>query len=270
MGEPILEVRGLSVDFMAGGGAAPIVRNVGFRLEERRTLGIVGESGSGKSVTALSLLRLIPSPPLLRMSGQILYSGRDLAALPQRELRAVRGKEIAFIFQEPMTALNPVFTIGEQIAETIRAHEPVGRKEAWERAVELLRQVEIPDPGRRAKSRPHELSGGMRQRAMTAMALSCDPKVLIADEPTTALDVTIQAQILDLFDRLQEERRMSVVFITHNLGVIAEIADEVLVMRKGVVVEQGGVMDIFHSPRDPYTRQLLDLLPGRKRRHVHA
>lgn len=270
MGEALLEVRGLSVDFMVGGSAASIVRNVGFRLEERRTLGIVGESGSGKSVAALSLLRLIPSPPLLRMSGQILYGGRDLAALRQRELRAVRGKEIAFIFQEPMTALNPVFTIGEQIAETIRAHEPVGRKEAWERAVELLRQVEIPDPARRAKSRPHELSGGMRQRAMTAMALSCDPKVLIADEPTTALDVTIQAQILDLFARLQEERRMSVVFITHNLGVIAEIADEVLVMRKGGVVEQGGVMDIFHSPRDPYTRQLLDLLPGRKRRHVHV
>ncbi len=270
MGEALLEVRGLSVDFIVGGSAASIVRNVGFRLEERRTLGIVGESGSGKSVAALSLLRLIPSPPLLRMSGQILYGGRDLAALRQRELRAVRGKEIAFIFQEPMTALNPVFTIGEQIAETIRAHEPVGRKEAWERAVELLRQVEIPDPARRAKSRPHELSGGMRQRAMTAMALSCDPKVLIADEPTTALDVTIQAQILDLFARLQDERRMSVVFITHNLGVIAEIADEVLVMRKGGVVEQGGVMDIFHSPRDPYTRQLLDLLPGRKRRHVHV
>lgn len=270
MGEALLEVRKLSVDFMASGRATSIVRDVSFRLDERRTLGIVGESGSGKSVTALSLLRLIPSPPMLQMSGNILFRGRDLATMPQRELRAVRGKEIAFIFQEPMTALNPVFTIGEQIAETIRAHARVGRKEAWERAVDLLRQVEIPDPAHRARSRPHELSGGMRQRAMTAMALSCDPRVLIADEPTTALDVTIQAQILDLFARLQEERRMSVIFITHNLGVIAEIADEVLVMRKGEVIEQGGVMDIFHSPKDPYTRRLLDLLPGKRRRNVPA
>jgi ABC-type dipeptide/oligopeptide/nickel transport system ATPase component len=264
----LIEVRNLDVTFLVNRREVPILRSVSFDLSTQQTLGIVGESGSGKSVTALSILKLIPSPPLHGMSGEVLFRGSDLMSLPARELRTVRGAEISFIFQEPMTALNPVLTIGRQISETMRAHMRISKKEAGERTVELLKEVGMPDPQLRARSYPHELSGGMRQRAMTAMALSCDPSVLIADEPTTALDVTIQAQILELFKKLRDERRMSIIFITHDLGVIAEIADQVLVMQEGAVVEYGPVEDIFHSPSHPYTRKLLGFLPGRNRRHA--
>ncbi len=267
---PILDVRNLMVTFAAKEREVPIIRGVTFTLAPRRTLGIVGESGSGKSVTALSLVKLIPTPPLCRTGGQVFFRGRDISVLSDRELRPIRGKEIAFIFQEPMTALNPVLTIGEQIVETIGAHERVGRRERNERAMELLREVGIPEPRLRMKSYPHELSGGMRQRATIAMALSCNPGVLIADEPTTALDVTIQAQILELFRKLREERRMSVLFITHDLGVIAEVADSVLVMRGGEVMEYGTVEEVFRAPSHPYTGELLGLLRGRGRRHASS
>jgi oligopeptide transport system ATP-binding protein len=263
--EPVLEVRNLSLTFKTEGRETSILEDISFALGDRQTLGIVGESGSGKSVTALSILKLIPSPPLFRMSGEIHFRKKDLAAVSSKEMRSIRGKEIGFIFQEPMTALNPVLTIGDQIMETIRVHERVSRREARDRAVILLKEVGIPAPELRIKSYPHELSGGMRQRAMIAMSLSCGPAVLIADEPTTALDVTIQAQILELFRKLKEERRMSMIFITHDLGVIAEVADEVLVMHGGAVKEYGTVEDIFHAPSHPYTRNLLGLLPGRSR-----
>jgi len=261
--DSLLEVRNLSVAFEVNGREIPILQDVSFSLASRQTLGIVGESGSGKSVTALSLLKLIRRPPLLTMSGEILYRGKDLVELPSGEMRAIRGKEIAFIFQEPMTALNPVLTIGDQITEMIRAHERAGKKDARMRALQLLMEVGMSAPQMRMKSYPHELSGGMRQRAMIAMAISCNPSILIADEPTTALDVTIQAQILDLFRKLKDERRMSMLFITHDLGVIAEIADEVLVMHEGSVKEYAGVEDLFLAPKHPYTQKLLSLLPGR-------
>jgi ABC-type dipeptide/oligopeptide/nickel transport system ATPase component len=264
----VLDVRNLDVTFLVNRREVPILRDVSFDLSTQQTLGIVGESGSGKSVTALSILKLIPSPPLHGMTGKVLFRGSDLMSLPARELRTVRGAGISFIFQEPMTALNPVLTIGRQISETMLAHKRISKKEAGERTIELLKEVGMPDPQLRARSYPHELSGGMRQRAMTAMALSCDPSVLIADEPTTALDVTIQAQVLELFKKLKDERRMSIVFITHDLGVIAEIADQVLVMQEGAVVEYGPVEDIFHSPSHPYTRKLLGFLTGRSRRHA--
>ncbi len=262
---PLLVVRDLCVDFMANGREIPIVSEISFELHERETLGIVGESGSGKTVTALSIPGLIPSPPLSGLRGGIAYRGKDLLDLPRSEMRRIRGKEIAMIFQEPMTALNPVITIGEQIVEMIRAHEKVSAREARERAVELLREVGMPGPELRMKSYPHQLSGGQRQRAMIAMAISCGPSILIADEPTTALDVTVQAQILDLFRQLKEERRMSILFITHDLGVIAEVADRVLVMSEGRVRECAPVEEIFHAPKHPYTRKLLSLLPGRSR-----
>lgn len=262
---PLLEVRHLSVVFHLKGREVPILHDVSFQLPASRTLGIAGESGSGKSVTALSILRLIPSPPLGKMTGEIRYARRDLLDLPVSHLRSIRGREIAIVFQEPMTALNPVVTIGDQIVEAIRTHEKASRKEAGDRAVELLREVGIPAPVRRMRAYPHELSGGMRQRAMIAMAVSCNPRVLIADEPTTALDVTVQAQVLELFRKLREERKMSMIFITHNLGVLAEIADELLVMQGGSVREHGPVEAVFHSPSHPYTRELLSLLPGRNR-----
>lgn len=261
---PLLEVTNLTVAFTVGGSDVPIIQDVSFPLYEHKTLGIVGESGSGKSVTALSILRLIPSPPLCGMSGEIRFGNKDLATLPLKDLRPIRGKEIAFIFQEPMTALNPVLTIGSQIMEMIRVHERASKGDARERAIGLLREVGIPAPELRMKSYPHEMSGGMRQRAMIAMALSCNPSLLIADEPTTALDVTIQAQVLELFKRLREERRMSILFITHDLGVIAEMADDVLVMHQGMVREYGPVESVFASPSHPYTRRLLSFLPGRR------
>jgi ABC-type dipeptide/oligopeptide/nickel transport system ATPase component len=257
--DPLLEVRDLTVTFSVSRQEIPILSGVSFSLDEQSTIGVVGESGSGKTVLALSLLRLIGRPPLQRMSGSIRYRGRDLAALSGREMRAIRGQEIAFVFQEPMTALNPVMSIGRQIVEMIRAHESVSRQAAWERGIKLLHEVRIPSPALRMKSFPHQLSGGMRQRAMIAMALSCSPRLLIADEPTTALDVTIQAQILELLKDLQRRRRMSILFITHDLGVIGEIADQVVVMRDGIVVEQGSSETVFQAPRHEYTRMLLGL-----------
>jgi ABC-type dipeptide/oligopeptide/nickel transport system ATPase component len=264
--DSLLEVRDLAVTFSIGRQQRCILSGISFSLDQQSTTGIVGESGSGKTVLALSLLGLIGRPPLHSMTGVIRYRVRDLTALSGRAMRAIRGKEIAFVFQEPMTALNPVMSIGSQIVETIRAHERISRRAAWQRGIELLHEVRIPSPALRMKSFPHQLSGGMRQRAMIAMALSCSPRLLIADEPTTALDVTIQAQILELLRDLQHRRRMSILFITHDLGVIGEIADQVVVMRDGVVVEQGRCQVLFQEPRHEYTRMLL----GLHRRRAHA
>ena len=232
------------------------------RLERGQTLGVVGESGSGKSVTALSLMRLLPPETAVIEAGHIAFLGRDVVALPQSEMRDIRGKDIGMIFQEPMTSLNPVFTVGDQVMEPILVHEDVTKDEARERALQLFREVDIPDPERRLDSYPHEMSGGQKQRVMIAMALACNPKLLIADEPTTALDVTIQAQILDLLRKLRDERGMSIMFITHDLGVIAEISDHVSVMFQGHQVEYGDVLDIFSNPKHPYTRSLLACRPS--------
>lgn len=259
---PILEVRNLFVTFNVKGREVPILNDLSFSLAGRQTLGIVGESGSGKSVTALSILKLISTPPLKKMGGEIIYRGLDLMPLSNNDMRSIRGKEIAIIFQEPVTALNPVLAIGDQITETIMAHNIEGRGGARNRGIELLRETGISNPELCMKNYPHELSGGMRQRAMIAMALSCDPCILIADEPTTALDVTIQAQILELFKKLKDERQMSILFITHDLGVIAEIADKVLVLHEGRMVEYNHVDNIFHAPSHPYTQKMLDQLPG--------
>jgi oligopeptide/dipeptide ABC transporter ATP-binding protein len=248
---------------------------VSFHLDEGETLGLVGESGCGKSVTALSLLRL-PPPPGRIVAGRILYKGVDLAGLPEREMRRYRGRELALVFQEPMSALNPVFTVGYQIAEGLIVHGMMRRKEALREAVRLMESVRIPDAARRARDYPHQLSGGMRQRVMIAMGLACRPSVLIADEPTTALDVTIQAEILDLLRRLKEEYRLSLLLITHNLGVIAETADRIAIMYAGRIVEEAPVRELFSAPRHPYTAGLLRSIPrlgeggagpgGRKRR----
>ncbi|MCH7489111.1 MAG: ABC transporter ATP-binding protein [Gemmatimonadetes bacterium] len=258
----LLRVRHLSTSFQTEAGLVRAVDDVSFDLAEGETLGLVGESGSGKTVTALSILRLIPQPPgAFGPESRIEYDGVDLLRLPSRELRKVRGAQIAMIFQEPMSSLNPVLTVGSQISEAIRAHEPVSRKEANDRAVELLDLVGIPEPGRRFRDYPHQMSGGMQQRVMIGMALSCRPKILIADEPTTALDVTIQAQILDLLLELKERFAMSVLFITHDLGVLAGVADRVAVMYGGSIVEQGPVRAVFEQPAHPYTRGLLHAVP---------
>jgi peptide/nickel transport system ATP-binding protein len=257
--EPLLAVRELHTHFVMREGVARAVDGVSFSLLPGRTLGLVGESGCGKSVTALSILRLI-TPPGRIVSGAILYRGQDLLALSERAMRRVRGKEIAMVFQEPMTSLNPVFTIGNQIAEAVRLHQRLGRAATRARVIEALRLVEMPEPERRADSYPHELSGGMRQRAMIAMALACEPNLLIADEPTTALDVTIQAQILDLLRGLRERFGMAMLLITHDLGIVAEQADEVAVMYAGRIVEQGSVRDVFARPLHPYTVALMEAL----------
>jgi len=254
--EPLLEVVDLHTHFETPEGVARAVDGVSFSVAAGRTLGILGESGCGKSVTALSLLRLVP-PPGRIVSGAIAYRGRDLVRLSERAMRAVRGKDIAMVFQEPMTSLNPVFTIGNQIAEAIRMHQRLDRAARRERVVESLRLVEIAEPERRARSYPHELSGGMRQRAMIAMALACEPSLLVADEPTTALDVTIQAQILDLLRGLRDRLGMAMILITHDLGIVAEQADDVLVMYAGRVVERAPVLEIFERPLHPYTVALL-------------
>ncbi|HEY2514463.1 MAG TPA: ABC transporter ATP-binding protein [Polyangiaceae bacterium] len=265
MSAPLLSVRDLVTSFATGFGtgrrAVRAVDGVSFDVAEGTTVGLVGESGCGKSVTSLSILRLVPDPPGRIESGAITFRGRDLLALPEREMRAVRGDQISMIFQEPMTSLNPVYTVGSQIVEAIRLHRKVSRGEAHERAVHMLRQVGIPSPEESARSYPHELSGGMRQRVMIAMALSCDPSLLIADEPTTALDVTIQAQILELLRRLQSELGMSVLLITHDLGIVAEYARHVLVMYAGKIVESAPVVDLFGRPRHPYTLGLLESAP---------
>ncbi len=263
---PVLDVRNLSVGFAAHGGYVQAVHDVSFAVARGRTLALVGESGSGKSVTSLAIMRLTSAAPRTRLTGQALLTGRDgtvrdLLALPERAMRALRGNEIAMVFQEPMTSLNPVLRVGDQIAEAVLTHRATGRREAFARAEDLLDRVGIPDARRRLAAFPHQLSGGMRQRVMIAMALACDPAVLIADEPTTALDVTIQAQILELLKELQRDTGMAIVFITHNLGVVAEVADSVMVMYAGRIVEHGAVATVMSTPRMPYTQGLLRAVP---------
>jgi peptide/nickel transport system ATP-binding protein len=270
--KPLLEVHSLSTHFFTEEGVVKAVENVSIEIHPGEILSLVGESGCGKSVTGLSILRLISAPPGRIISGEIFFNGRNLIQLEEREMEKVRGNEIAMIFQEPMTSLNPVFTIGEQIMEVILLHQDVDRKEARRRAIQMLDRVKIPFPEMRIDAYPHQLSGGMRQRAMIAMALSCQPKLLIADEPTTALDVTIQAQILQLLKEIQREMRMAVMLITHDLGVVSEIADRVAVMYAGRIVEYASVEAIFVRMRHPYTKGLLDSIPQmeEKRKRLHA
>jgi oligopeptide/dipeptide ABC transporter ATP-binding protein len=258
---PLLRIEELRVHFDTDDGVVRAVDGVSFAIGPRETLAVVGESGSGKSVTALSILGLVPIPPGRHAGGRIEFRGRDLTTLPVSELRAIRGRAISMVFQEPMTSLNPVMTCGAQIAETIVLHERVGRGEARRRAIEMMRTVGIPSPEQRVDEYPHQLSGGMRQRVMIAMALACRPALLIADEPTTALDVTIQAQILALLERLQSEFQMAVLLITHDLGVVAETADRVVVMYAGQVVETCAVDALFARPLHPYTAGLMASLP---------
>jgi oligopeptide/dipeptide ABC transporter ATP-binding protein len=267
--DSLLTVEQLSTVFDLPGGPAAAVSDVSFHVAAGETLGLVGESGSGKSVTAMSILRLV-SPPGRIAAGRIVFNGRDLLTLGEHEMQAVRGAGIGLVFQEPMTALNPVFTIGNQIEETLAVHGIARGRAARDRAVELLDAVSIPDAARRVRDYPHQLSGGLRQRAMIALALCCDPPLVIADEPTTALDVTIQAQILELLRRLQDERRLALLLITHDLGVVAEMADRVAVMYAGRIVEQGPVRDVFHDARHPYTKGLLGSIPGAGHGRLHA
>jgi peptide/nickel transport system ATP-binding protein len=268
----LLAIENLQTYFFTDAGVLRAVDGVSFRIAPGETLGVVGESGCGKTVTALSILRLIPDPPGRIVGGRVVFEGTELLGLDNERMRKMRGSAISMIFQEPMTSLNPVFTVGDQIAEGVRLHQNLSRRAAWDRAVEMLRLVQIPDPDRRAREYPHQLSGGMRQRVMIAMALACGPRLLIADEPTTALDVTIQAQILELLIRLKEELGMAVMLITHDLGVIADTAQRVVVMYAGRVVEEAPVRDLFANPRHPYTQGLLASIPrlekgpgGRKR-----
>ena len=256
----VLEVKNLKTYFFTQEGVVKAVDDVSFSVAKGKTLGLVGESGCGKSVTAMSITRLI-SPPGRIVGGQILLNGRDLLSLPEREMRRIRGAQVSMVFQEPMTALNPVLEVGFQIAEAVLAHEKVSKAEAWSRAVEAMKAVSIPDPEKRAKDYPHQLSGGLRQRIMIAMALVCRPALVIADEPTTALDVTIQAQILDLLDSLREQYDLSLILISHDLGVIAEVAETVAVMYAGKIVEIGTAMEVFHNPKHPYTEGLLKSIP---------
>ncbi|WP_158735663.1 ABC transporter ATP-binding protein [Alteribacillus sp. YIM 98480] len=258
----MLEVKSLSVHFSTADGDVKAVDNVSFSIKPGETLGIVGESGSGKSVTALSIMQLNASPPCNYPSGEILFKGKDLLKAKEKELQKIRGNDIAMIFQDPMTSLNPVFTVGSQIIESIRKHQNVSKKEAKRRAIEMLTDVGIAHPEKRMKEYPHQYSGGMRQRAMIAMALSCNPKLLIADEPTTALDVTIQAQLLELMQNLQEKYGMAIIMITHDLGVVARIADRILVMYGGTIVEKGKTLDIFYEPLMPYSWSLMQSIPN--------
>ena len=261
MAERLLDVKNLKTYFFTDEGVVRAVDGVDLYIDQGETLGVVGESGCGKSVTALSIMKLIPQPPGKIVEGQILYNGLDLVTLPANKLRKIRGKEISMIFQEPMTSLNPVFTCGEQIAEALRLHEGLGRRDAMDKTVEMLKVVHIPNAERRVKEYPHQLSGGMRQRVMIAMALSCSPNLLIADEPTTALDVTIQAQILELLNELKSKLKMAVMLITHDMGVIAETAQRVVVMYAAKVAEEAPVGDLFKEPLHPYTQGLLRSIP---------
>ncbi len=256
----LLEVDHLQTHFSTRAGLVRAVNDVSFYLDRGELLGLVGESGCGKSITALSIMRLI-SPPGKIAGGEISFDGKNLLKLSEAEMRAIRGDDIAMIFQDPMTSLNPVYTVGEQIAEALRLHRKLSRKAAHEAAIAAMREVSIPDPARRVDDYPHQLSGGMRQRVMIAMALACDPKLLIADEPTTALDVTIQAQILELLDGLRKTRELAVLLITHDLGVVAEVADRVAVMYTGKIVEESPVEDLFERPKHPYTEGLLRSVP---------
>jgi oligopeptide/dipeptide ABC transporter ATP-binding protein len=258
---PLLDVRGLSLSVATGDGLMPVVRELSFSLGASETLGIVGESGCGKSLTSLAIMGLLEGTPVRVTAGEILFEGRDLLRLSARERRRIMGNEMSMIFQEPMTSLNPVYRIGDQIVETIREHQPMSKSAARARAVELLRMVRIPDPEGRIDSYPHQLSGGMRQRVMIAMALAGSPRLLIADEPTTALDVTVQAQILNLIADLQAETGMGIILISHDLGVIAETCDRIAVMYRGRVVESAETRDLFATMRHPYTRGLLDSIP---------
>ncbi|MFJ5791397.1 ABC transporter ATP-binding protein [Lysinibacillus sp. NPDC097162] len=261
MSKTILEVKDLKINFKTYAGLVHAVRGVNFDLKEGETLAIVGESGSGKSVTSNALMKLIPQPPGIYESGQILFNGRDLIPLSDKEMSKVRGNEIAMIFQDPMTSLNPTMKVGRQITEVILQHKKVSKADAKKRAIELLTQVGIPFPEKRYNQYPHEFSGGMRQRVVIAIALAADPKLLIADEPTTALDVTIQAQILELMKEIQKSSKTSIIFITHDLGVVANVADRVAVMYAGQIVEYGTVNDIFYNPKHPYTWGLLGSMP---------
>ncbi|MFN2491993.1 MAG: ABC transporter ATP-binding protein [Pyrinomonadaceae bacterium] len=263
----LLEVKNLETQFPTRAGLVRAVNGVSFHLDGGELLGLVGESGCGKSITALSIMRLIAAPGRIA-GGEIIFDGKNLLTLPDSEMRAIRGDDIAMIFQDPMTSLNPVYTVGEQIAEALRLHRNLSRTAARAAAVEAMREVSIPDPARRAGDYPHQLSGGMRQRVMIAMALACDPKLLIADEPTTALDVTIQAQILELLDNLRKTRQLAVLLITHDLGVVAEVADRVAVMYTGRIVEESSVDELFARPKHPYTEGLLRSVPKLTPEHV--
>ena len=259
----LLEVDGLKTHFFTDEGVLPSVDGISFNIDRGETLGIVGESGCGKSVTAMSILQLIPQPPGKIVGGEIRFDGTNLVEVPPGKLRKIRGNDIAMIFQEPMTSLNPVYTVGNQIIEAITLHQGLEADEARRLAIQMLREVGIPAPEQRVDEYPHQLSGGMKQRVMIAMALSCNPDLLIADEPTTALDVTIQAQILELLARMQKERGMAIMLITHDLGVVAEVCDRVVVMYAGRVAETGSIEDIFERPMHPYTVGLLSSLPDR-------
>ncbi len=263
----LLDVRHLKTYFKVLDGTVPAVDDISFSLRRGQTLGIVGESGSGKSVTALTIMRLLDIPPASIGDGsEVWFDGREILSMPIDEMRKIRGKDMAMIFQEPLTSLNPVFTVGDQIAEQVQLHLKTSKKEAWARAVESLTLVGIPSPDRRAKQYPHEMSGGMRQRVMIAMALSCEPKLIIADEPTTALDVTIQAQILELLKEVQERTGSALMLITHDLGVVAEMVDNVVVMYTGQIVEEGTVHEVLLEPRAPYTMGLLESIPTVEKR----
>ncbi|HMT08579.1 MAG TPA: ABC transporter ATP-binding protein [Pyrinomonadaceae bacterium] len=257
---PLLEITDLQTQFPTRQGLVRSVDGVSFSIDEGELLGIVGESGCGKSVTAMSILRLISSPGKIA-GGSIKFKGEELTTATPERMREIRGDDIAMIFQDPMTSLNPVYTVGEQIAEALRLHRKLDKKAAWSAAIDAMREVAIPSPDRRANDYPHQLSGGMRQRVMIAMALACDPELLIADEPTTALDVTIQAQILELLDGLRKSRKLAVLLITHDLGVVAEVADRVCVMYTGKIVEEARVDELFADPKHPYTRGLLNSVP---------
>ena len=257
----LLEVNDLKTHFFTREGVVQAVDGVSFSLEKGKTLGIVGESGCGKSVTALSIMGLIPKPPAKIVGGQALFDGKDLTKLSEGEMQHIRGNEVAMIFQDPMTSLNPTLKIGTQITETILAHRDVSKQEARKRAVDLLEEVGIPRAAERLDDYPHRFSGGMRQRVMIAIALSCSPRLLIADEPTTALDVTIQAQILDLLDALRQEHDMAMILITHDMGVVAETADDVMIMYAGQIVEQASGFELFDNPEHPYTEAMLGALP---------
>ncbi|MGH2331555.1 ABC transporter ATP-binding protein [Thermoanaerobacter mathranii] len=272
MAKNLVEFRNLKTFFYTSEGVVKAVNDVSFSIREGETVCVVGESGCGKSVTALSLMRLIQSPPGKIEGGEIIFDGRDVLKLSDTEMRKIRGNEIGMVFQEPMTSLNPVLTIGEQIMEPLMVHKLMNKKEAWNKAVELIKQVGIPRAEQIMTSYPHELSGGMRQRIMIAIALSCDPKLLIADEPTTALDVTIQAQILDLLRKIKQERNMALMLITHDLGIVAEMADYVVVMYAGKVIEEAPVKELFKNPKHPYTRGLLKAKPiiGQRKERLYT
>jgi peptide/nickel transport system ATP-binding protein/oligopeptide transport system ATP-binding protein len=266
----LLQVQELKTYFYTFEGVAKAVDDVSFYLKGRETLGLVGESGCGKSVTALSIMRLVPEPPGRIVHGRVYFDGKNLLKLPMSDMRRIRGNRISMIFQEPMTSLNPVFTIGDQISEMFMLHQKLSKRESWDRAIEMLKLVQIPAPERRVHEYPHQLSGGMRQRAMIAMALSCDPEILIADEPTTALDVTIQAQVIDLMMKLKEDFAAAIILITHALGVVAEIAQRIEVMYAGKIVEEAQTLAIFEDPKHPYTQGLLRSIPKLGQRAQHG